>query len=1115
MAGATSPSPQPSAGSAQSEDQAPDLAGGEGAAGMQTSAGGVASPLQSATPATGAMARSPLESAATTGATTTGADSSVNQANSSPKDTTRLAQVNAAPTAAAAPSPPAPVIPMPALKTGAASGAGAGVQYVPSPPALSYKPHTAQGTREDLMDVEGVQPVKLEATTLASESKQANGVGTAAANDGEEGREGASAEAKGEAASEDANESSASSEYMPMHRFNQNAYSFPPNLLACPWPCCSCNNYTPLCNCDYGLAAWMRLNPPSYDCTDLICEDDDCPVCNFGEGILIRIAEWGTGGFPGNSPIPGKKYPPTPNDLSGSRPGTDSTAAAAEKASLTRKKDQDIYGLSYRYRKKRRAPESDSSGVEEPRTTSTVNSRKRSSTRGRGLEGPGGPQVINMRMEMTGKRRLRLGDPTKMLDEAGNETCRVCPVPAPYLPGEGGLPGVRGFGSPSVSKEESLALLKRLLLGADSEEGEGQGQKPVKCVLVNYIIRDPKSQGPSQRWAPIDVSHLELQHSHLQDKLRLLLSSGPPVKDRTTFLALLMDATNDIEGMLKEDYARLLSTARDRLSQDTAALWRQISHLTSKLQGAQDQMELLRKSITAKEAHLAAVQGAVKTVTTAKRAGLSGATLQGIDSLLCKEKGSMARMCSKLRSLEERERTVSHDLKHCRGQWAEKFRGTQDIEGLEVEMSKRIHELEGVARGWAGVSGLLTQSCIIHEGKVALLRYPEAGAANSAKPPQASAPGKPAPLGVGQDGVAPAPAAGVQESVLAVGEVGLPEGTIEVVPVAADKARFRCIGGEVVSAADVVQHNQPPATLSKLWESDPEIPRTGLTGVAHALQAAEELTKGTFTQVLVPVMTMGNGWEGREKHRCLFNPAASAAVFCHDWLGMPRVAVLELHRERGWSTQELLCSTFNPSFFYASIHSVDQVGAAAEPHSHVMLRTVGNNPESWKHTMRDLIFQLERFRPSLIIVQSRCTGWLSPAVNHALMGQLRELASRLCSGWLINVMDVAPGSAAKGLSGAGPEDTGATATLSSAADLGGSLGALEGLGKGLEGLNNDLKEVDQVLEGVSRDLHERMLQAHLAAMLNLPLPEEARAGDSGEEHLSDSQSPTHESLPPQ
>ena len=106
-----------------------------------------------------------------------------------------------------------------------------------------------------------------------------------------------------------------------------------------------------------------------------------------------------------------------------------------------------------------------------------------------------------------------------------------------------------------------------------------------------------------------------------------------------------------------------------------------------------------------------------------------------------------------------------------------------------------------------------------------------------------------------------------------------------------------------------------------------------VTGVAAALKGVDMIIEGKCVNAFCAVRPPGHhaGRELRPMNAmsngfCLLNAAASAALYAatprsQGGLGLNRVCVIDIDVHHGNGTQDILCSTHDPRFFYVSTHA--------------------------------------------------------------------------------------------------------------------------------------------------------------------------------------------------
>jgi acetoin utilization deacetylase AcuC-like enzyme len=109
--------------------------------------------------------------------------------------------------------------------------------------------------------------------------------------------------------------------------------------------------------------------------------------------------------------------------------------------------------------------------------------------------------------------------------------------------------------------------------------------------------------------------------------------------------------------------------------------------------------------------------------------------------------------------------------------------------------------------------------------------------------------------------------------------------------------------------------------------------KAAIAGVGSAVQAVDMIMNGECVNVFSVTRPPGHH-AGKELHAmkavsngfCLLNPVACAALYATSPIseggpGLKRVCVIDIDVHHGNGTQDILCSTYDPRFFYVSLHA--------------------------------------------------------------------------------------------------------------------------------------------------------------------------------------------------
>lgn len=109
--------------------------------------------------------------------------------------------------------------------------------------------------------------------------------------------------------------------------------------------------------------------------------------------------------------------------------------------------------------------------------------------------------------------------------------------------------------------------------------------------------------------------------------------------------------------------------------------------------------------------------------------------------------------------------------------------------------------------------------------------------------------------------------------------------------------------------------------------------KAAIAGVGSAVQAVDMIVNGECVNVFSVTRPPGHH-AGRELHPmkavsngfCLLNPVACAALYATSPIseggpGLKRVCIIDIDVHHGNGTQDILCSTYDPRFFYVSLHA--------------------------------------------------------------------------------------------------------------------------------------------------------------------------------------------------
>lgn len=232
--------------------------------------------------------------------------------------------------------------------------------------------------------------------------------------------------------------------------------------------------------------------------------------------------------------------------------------------------------------------------------------------------------------------------------------------------------------------------------------------------------------------------------------------------------------------------------------------------------------------------------------------------------------------------------------------------------------------------------------------------------------------------------------------------------------------------------------------------------KASVCAVAAAVTAVDKVVSGEFVNAFCATRPPGHH-AGRTMHAmkavsngfCVLNPAACAAIHAvtpvsQGGSGLDRVCVIDFDVHHGNGTQDILCSTYDPRFFYISIHAggshvnglppdedlsgllphANKQGGIypgrcgdTSPHQNVLNIPLGQTvtPHAVGSALISRITPaIERFSPNLIILSAGFDahkhdpmglGTLSAQDFGHITEVTCQLATRSCSGRLVSVLE--------------------------------------------------------------------------------------------------------------